>query len=733
MRKFILFLFLLLVLCPVPHLGGAAPDPVKSAEAQSPDPSDLTGDWWSYFLTDPATFETRKDAFANKLNQIAASLPESSRSQAEAADEKILFNLRSIGILASKPQEPAPSAPPFRETYTLEDVISLNRYLQRMELDVKNDKNLQAEKEKTIRAYNTSYDNLLQNYTKAQPRSAEKVLLGMQLLESRSAIEYAKLELRQISTTLENDQNLLAKLKEELEYARNHLAGNQILLSKLSIELPTAEEAWRQSFKKLHEKESLASSFPAIKKTPLNAAEMALFQEELLESEIEAASYHADYIQAQIKVAITQYFQNPELVDLGALKGKFDQWLALMSQYQNKLDQWTGSTQRVIQRLSETLALPPQNDSESQRLRQLQDKTLKKAQANLLQLQRLDATFDDTDFLAKVLDDRILATLKNESWLSYFAMIIKGFFSNLSNWLSSPLFSIGATNITLLSIVKLLMILLLVGWLSRFITSTMTSLAAKRKGIQKSLIYRISRLVHYFLLSLGLIIALAAIGFDFSSFVLIAGALGVGLGFGLQSIFNNFISGLIILFESELNVGDFIELDTGVRGEIREIKVRNTIITTNDGTDILIPNSQLINNRVTNWTLSDPYRSVRVPFNVAFGTDKDLVVKIVKEVAKNASSTLNKIGTPEPKVFLTKLGDFGMEFTLVVWVNERATKRTLAAQSEYLWAIDNILKEYGIEIPTPHYDVRFTEFLGHTDLAALKSVWPSQDKSPPLH
>src|SRR5690606_9974763 len=152
-------------------------------------------------------------------------------------------------------------------------------------------------------------------------------------------------------------------------------------------------------------------------------------------------------------------------------------------------------------------------------------------------------------------------------------------------------------------------------------------------------------------------------------------------------------SGIIILFQNQLKVGDFVEIDTGLRGEIREINFRSTVITTNDGIDVLVPNSELISNRIVNWTMRDPYRRVHIPFRVAYGSDIDEVARVVIEASKKVPGTLQKIGVPEPKVDLSKFGENALEMELVVWVNEKWTRRDRNTKSQYLWAIEKALSK----------------------------------------
>ena len=115
------------------------------------------------------------------------------------------------------------------------------------------------------------------------------------------------------------------------------------------------------------------------------------------------------------------------------------------------------------------------------------------------------------------------------------------------------------------------------------------------------------------------------VGIDLSSIALVGGAVAFGLGFGLQNVFSNFISGIIILLEGGLRVGDFVDLESGVRGHVREIAMRYTRVTTNDAIDVLVPNSEFINGRVINWTFDATYRRMRIPFGVAYGTPKEQV------------------------------------------------------------------------------------------------------------
>lgn len=226
----------------------------------------------------------------------------------------------------------------------------------------------------------------------------------------------------------------------------------------------------------------------------------------------------------------------------------------------------------------------------------------------------------------------------------------------------------------------------------------------KNTKIPSNQTYIIARFSNYLILFVGFLMAISALGIDVSKLALLASALGIGIGLGLQGIVNNFVSGLAILLEGSLKVGDFIELDSGVTGEVIEIHMRATLIRTNDNVDILIPNADLTNGNVINWTLEDCTRRFRIPFAVAYGSDKEMVKEAVLKAAKTLPYTLTS-GNREPVVWMTGFGDSSLNFTLGVWVEAAYVKRPTALMSDYLWAIDDALREYNIEIPFPQRDL----------------------------
>ena len=276
--------------------------------------------------------------------------------------------------------------------------------------------------------------------------------------------------------------------------------------------------------------------------------------------------------------------------------------------------------------------------------------------------------------------------------------------AEVGEWLNLHI-TIGGIKIYLGSILGA--ILLFLGFLvaTAVLKRMLRRYAVRNSHVNQSTLYTVERLLHYLLLLIGLLWALSVAGIPMAKMTLFAGALGVGLGFGLQAIFNNFVSGVILLFDRSLKVGDFVELTSGVHGHVREIRIRATLISTNDNIDILVPNSEFVTGRVVNWTLREAARRQKIPFGVAYGTDKDLVKKAALEAAAAVPFTLTLEGPRAPQVWLTGFGDSSLDFQLVVWLNAEATRRVGAIAAAYNWALHTALEKYDIEIPFPQRDL----------------------------
>lgn len=275
----------------------------------------------------------------------------------------------------------------------------------------------------------------------------------------------------------------------------------------------------------------------------------------------------------------------------------------------------------------------------------------------------------------------------------------------LADYSDTMLFNIGESAVTIGGVLKLIVALLLAIVTSSLLRRAIAKYAAGTPFMEEATAYTLGRILHYIVLFLGLVIGLVMMGIDFTSFAIIAGALGVGVGFGLQSIVSNFVSGLIILFERNMKVGDYIELANSVAGVVREINIRSTRITTLDNLDIIVPNADIIQNNIINWSLQDRIIRVHIPFGVAYGSDKQTVEKAATEAAQRVDFTLSSPDKYLPQVWLVNFGDSSLDFELVVWVDMGKNMRPGAMKASYMWEIETSLAEHGITIPFPQRDL----------------------------
>jgi len=217
----------------------------------------------------------------------------------------------------------------------------------------------------------------------------------------------------------------------------------------------------------------------------------------------------------------------------------------------------------------------------------------------------------------------------------------------------------------------------------------------------------ISMVAGYILVTIGLIIALSSLGINLGKFGLLAGAIGVGLGFGLQNIIANFISGIVLAFERPIQVGDTVEIDT-VYGKVQSIGVRSSTVKTFDNSEVIVPNANLISNRVTNWTLSDRRRRMELPVKVAFGHDPHQVLDLILEVAKEHPEVLDN---PPPFAVFNGFGDYYLDFTLYYYI---PTDIFFKAKSEIALGVHDLLKSKGINTPRPQRDIRMITLPGNS-------------------
>lgn len=236
-------------------------------------------------------------------------------------------------------------------------------------------------------------------------------------------------------------------------------------------------------------------------------------------------------------------------------------------------------------------------------------------------------------------------------------------------------------------------------YLSRFITTVLDEDVYHRVRLGRGVSFAISSVIRYGIIVLGFILAVSALGIGMDRITILLGAFGVGIGFGLQTIVNNFVSGMILIFERPIHIGDSVEVG-GIVGIITRIGIRASTIRSFDGADITVPNGTLLADSVTNWTMSDRIRRVELPVGVAYGTDTDLVIEALYSSLEEQRGILSD---PKPQVLFTGFGDSSLDFVLRAWVADNDEYRVIS--SEIALGMNRALTKYAIEIPFPQRDL----------------------------
>jgi small-conductance mechanosensitive channel len=261
-------------------------------------------------------------------------------------------------------------------------------------------------------------------------------------------------------------------------------------------------------------------------------------------------------------------------------------------------------------------------------------------------------------------------------------------------------FKIGALSVTPIFLGKVVIYLVLLLSLSKIVQRIILLRLLRHLNISESQKFALGRFTTYFLVLGGLFIGLQSLGLNLNSLVVFGGAIGVGVGLGLQNVVSNFVAGIVLLVEQPIRIGDRVETD-GTMGDVIRIAARSTWIRTNDNVVIIMPNSNFINNPVTNWTANDPQVRVNLPLGVSYSADPDVVRTILLKVADEHPHVLK---TPEPDVIFTDYGDNSINFTLRVWT-EIHTHTTLILKSDLYFTLFKRFAEAGIELPFPQRDL----------------------------
>ncbi len=696
---------LMALLCGALSGSGMSQEMADATELPSspPNPIQLTPQWWQYYNeTQTAPLKEKLQISRSFLEQLRKQLRLELQASVLPKIENFLTRLEQTIQLLEESPFPVPDSPAsFANAYTIREMMDLLKRLHELEMDVQAQQvDLNQAKKIQDTAAQRIHD-LMAAYLDLDDEE-QRLTAGLDLMIHRVETEVGQLRLNRQEKQLMQLEANLTNLREERRHAESVLTTHKEEQAALAQLLIQAQKTVEASTLKLARAE--LQSIPATSNNPLEMAKIRLLIQNTLFDQIEQSRNQLEFEQIAIQQMLGDLLADSNTLEADKVRATIQGWKEKSQSVEEKSQQWLISTRREFNRAGDALVALGNTRSE-RHLKEIHQQRLKKAQDSLLQLQRLEKTQVLSTMLSTLVQQRW--TVHEGQWTESWAtarLWMADAFHFVKEWSQKSLFTLGETPVTILGLIRVSLIIVFAFWLSKLIRLSLRRLGENQPNLSNPSLYVLGRLLHYAIIIVGSIIGMSSIGLDFSNLALVAGALSVGIGFGLQSIFNNFVSGLILLFERPLKVGDYVELE-GVKGHVQAINVRSTRITTLDNLDILVPNSEFINGKVINWTFRDAYRRIHIPFGVAYGTDKDLVAQAAIEAAQAVYLTVADSSERQPAAWLVNLGDNSLDFELVVWVDPQRLQPGQSIEATYLWEIETALRHYNIEVPFPQRDL----------------------------
>ncbi len=661
------------------------------ADWKAPDLAELPSDWWSQ-MQDASTeiAGKRVSQFLDALEQRIKGLEGADLIAAQNGLAYIRSQFELLALARQGPIDPRFEPPLAKQTYFLDELLALRVRSRELETSATQVELQIEQSERKTTLLQDRRDKFIRDYTSVSPESPARLLAGITRISARVDYELALASMENARQTLKQIKTHGQLINEQQAYAREHLVDTDLTPADLQKAVAKANAKVTEMSKKVAVQqpqlfnvlsaESVNQSLELLRKQQLTRAsadeELAQLQAMLMKAKLNWYRFRAGMLDSEfeIQAATTQ----ARRVTDEALK---------------QVELWSSASQSTL--------IAPSTDTSLNAVKNFEI-AQSVARETLALLDQIKSTGDDLLFVQEILSTEFISA---QSGLSNtgarLGLALGNAWDRIQDLADFHLFDIGGTPVTPAGLIKMLFILALAIGISWIIRYLLARGVRRKQAAQSPAFYALGRILHYVIVMAGSFAALGSIGIDFTSFALIAGALSVGIGFGLQAIVSNFVSGLILLFEGTLRVGDFVELDNDLRGVVKEINTRATVITTNDSVDLVVPNSVLVTTQLTNWTLRESYARLRVSFGVAYGTDKELVKKVANEAIRKVDCALTNMPGREPQVRLTKLGDNAMEYTVLFWVSRQGVRRPGLTRAEFLWELETLLRENGIQIPFP--------------------------------
>ncbi len=672
---------------------------VEDGAPEAPDLMSLESNWWSYFEQPGDDAKLRVDAFLADVGVQIATLQAPDQAVGRSILDTVSDSVDAYHALLEEPEIKPQELPEPALNYSIDELLVLAAESRNAAASAEQGQIEVEREQRVLDGASRRRDLAFKDYLNAAA-GGEKLLAALRLIQNRSALAIASRRLQLLTQRYQRATADADAAAARVEYGAQRLAttSEEAGFSELIKQVTEQEAAVEKSQEQLRAAGLAATGVDL--DTAQGRSQQQLQQQSLVDAEVSLALAEVALAELQARRWWTALKLDAAPV-MNILQEQALEWSELSRRIEQSVSDWQRDTE------NELLAVQTvTQDGLDRASRRLLDQRLGTAQGTLSRIAELGAAVADLKLVGLAVDSAVAEySGALRSWFTGTSRDLKALSLRVIGLGDVTLFSVGETPVTGGDILRVLIILIVAFLLSRGIRHAIDRVSERESAGTQASLYTVGRLTHYAIIIIAVLIALSTIGLDFSNLALIAGALGVGIGFGLQSIVSNFVSGLIMLFEHSLRVGDYIELDTGLTGSVKSINVRSTLINTNDNIDIVVPNSEFVTTRLTNWTLGERILRVRIPFGVAYGSDKELVRKAAKEAAAEVSYTLTNVKGRETDVWLVDFGESSLDFLLLVWVNRQGARRPTRTRAAYLWELESKLTEYGIEIPFPQRDL----------------------------
>ncbi len=689
---FVLFLICLSLLFSEFSLAEESSSEATTPTIQVPTPQALKIDWWQFFSAAGEEFNQREHLFRQILADIEQQLEGKQKTSLTPLFNNINAALNNYKEIRTQTIDSESHRQIIKPHYSLEELIELHHQLKARQLNKKISEDEQLQLTYSKESAEKQLDNKKIFYLNLENDSPQKLALGLDIILSRLNLEIAYKQASLLKQRIKETDTQITFLGSALETAEQTIEISSKTLAEYEQDVRTTEQHFAQV------KNQAFKPFISITDDKPNSK---LNRQKQLTEQVRIANAEISVILSKLKLMLVMKTVPDTKSLLIELKANDKQ----LDELANKNTLWRKSTQQERDSARQSLLI---NDNDV-----IQQARLTATLATLKQLDELDRLEQAQYLLALVKKQLHTQQGKLATVIGDGQSFIANFSTLSSETLKTTLFDINETPVTTLGLLRVGMIIFIAWLISRAVGFSLNRLMSHRKNSNNSTIYALQKVLHYIILVIGLLVAISSIGVDLSKLALLASALSIGIGFGLQNVVSNFVAGLIILFEKSLKVGDFIEFGSGLAGEVKQINMRSTHIVTNDNIDVIIPNSDFVNGQVTNWTMHESFRRVHIPFGVAYGSDKEKVKLAALEAADAVDYTLKSANVKhKPQVWLTQFGDSSLNFELIVWLTPAAVKLPGRVIATYTWELDTALARHNLEIPFPQHDIHLRSFYG---------------------